>query len=496
MKKRKQMALSELNPQNIHAIALVGDNWVQTSIIDADPLGRVYFIAHQSQSLTTRKGCTPSLSKITRALVECWQGMSASPCLDYQQFFLCLPAWATSCTSRTTSISIAHDERIPCFRTPKVSGRDIRRAVESASVLGLSRQEVTLEILPRHFGLEGGRRVYNPIGELTRDMTMTSDMVVSEQGVLETMLSVLGEQDVKVDIVTSAAAAAAGCLNDQERSVGTAVIHVGRSQVSLSCFSAGTLLHATSWGGGADAVLATAADNLDTDVRRVSELAVDRELWLFSCHANQKVSSLPLFKWSTTHPILQHLEYAAREAVLRLADEAMRNLCAAMTDKSLAIERVVLLGDEPLTTRSLKEFLEQSMGIRCRIDIPGNVHLSQGAPRIFDHALTVGFIRRCVSPGQRHYCYLDRYNETPVDAVTRIVTDRTRDLSLRMARRVADVVENRARNKQIGEMFSRTQQCMKARISAVPMPGTPRLRGRMKIPRKKKLSSRLPIKML
>jgi hypothetical protein len=496
MKNRKQTELSELNPENIHAVAIVGDSWVQTSIVDADSLGRVYFIAHHSQAIPTRRGCTPSLSKVTRALVQCWAQMPVTGGLDYHRFFLCLPDWVTSCATRTSKISIEHDKRIPCFRDPKVSASDIRRLIENASEKGLSPQQVAVEATPRYFMLSGGRRVPDPTKELSSEVTMTTDLVVAERGVVEALLDTLHEHGIKVDVVTSASSASYGCLDENERDAGTVVIHVGRTQSSLSCFDAGALRFTSQWGGGADGVLRAAASNLDADVRHVRSLAADRELLLFSSGSSEKISSLPLLRWSMTHPILRHLECAARDAVLLLADKVMHKLDAATQETSMNFERLVVMGDDPLTVRSLKETLEQSTGMRCRIALPQNVHISKGTARIFDQARSLGFIRRCVSPGQRHYCYLNRYNESAVDVVTRVVAVRTRDLSLRMIRRFADAVENRARDKQIGEMFPRTRQGLSSPLNTAPASNPKLGRRRMRLPSEKKTPSRLPIKML
>ena len=438
MSTKQPKAIGVLPPGQIMAGVMIGCNWVQAFAIHVDPAGALYVMDVGSRLIPTKPGCTPDLRRIKEGLQACWNHLGPLAQGDYGGFCLCLPTWCTRHDRVATSVEIASDERIPGFGTPVVDERDVRRLTEAAAAACETDEHVTVDLFPHYFLLDSGRRVADPRGETTNRLGISTDAVLVERGFVHSILDCLHDMDVKVDVMMSTAAASGGSLST-DRHRGAAVVDLGERYTAVTLFDRGDLRHVGWWEGGSEDVLKTTAHNLTSTRDIVASVSGDRDLLLLYGDPNNEIVSLPLFSWARRHPVLRNLEYGAQEAVTALVDRIVKELGAAVRKEGLDIERIVLLGDEPMTVRMLKQLLEDRTGIPCRIGMPATVRLSLGM-KLQGYWRTVSLLRQGVRFRARQQPFLERYNESLMDAFSRHAAEQTRRMAWLTVQRVADRV--------------------------------------------------------
>ncbi|MFC1452475.1 hypothetical protein ACFLSJ_03915 [Verrucomicrobiota bacterium] len=432
-------ARDEIGPETIQACAMVGSDWAQTSVAHVDRRGAVYVIDSKWARIPVRHGCTPSLEQIARALARCWESLGVRREDDFCRFLLCLPPWCTRYREACATVNVFHDERIPYFRVPVVRQDDVARVARKASADRVPPGYVTVDLFPRFFALASGRTVVDPREETSRTLRLRAGSVIAELGTVKGILDILHRMGVKVDAICSTPAASAGSLEEGEMETVTGVVDVGRRHTSLAVFDEGDLCHCATLEGGSEQVLMKTAQRLGTTKKRLSSLMAEPELDEYSGDPNDRYADLPLFGFGRCHPLVHHIEPAASESVEVLFERIDRGLQTAASLRSVDVRRVVFLGDAPLIVRLLKQLTSERRRRPCRIHIPDNVYL-KAEMKLRGHVRTISLVQKHDGARGRFQYFLEDYNESILDMLSRLIRDGAAGLSWRAAKTIANVV--------------------------------------------------------
>lgn len=436
--KDAQETFGELGTGNLTAGAIIGGDYVATFLVHTGLEGPTYLMQESSVLIPTCQGCTPDLSRIRMALAECWEAMELTQGIDFNRFMLCLPSWCTKGRGSFASIPITHDNRIPGFRYPKIRLRDVLALIRKASESSES-HDATVNFKPRHFELESGRRVADPVGEMSPALSVEAEVVKADRGFVEGVLNCLRALCLRVDVLTSTDDVLGGCLTDQELTCSdVGALYCGRRYSTFGLFEQGSLRYSTAWERGSESVLAGAAHELSVTRDVIASVVGQPDLFMFSGDPNDPICSLPLFGRAGANPILRDLERAAGETVSAIVSDVERALNGALRNCALNVGRFVVVGEDPLTYRLLKAYLEEKFGLPCRIGVPVEVQVSRDI-EIIGFPPIVGMVRRNMQlPPFGYQAFLERYNETPFSLISRQGGDRARAMLWNVAQRVAN----------------------------------------------------------
>ena len=438
VEQRSPEPIGELNPAHIFAGAVIGDDWVQAVIMHLDPQGGVYPICGQAMILPVTPGLAPSLDLVRRSLKECWLKIDPTGSLLYNKFFLCLPPWCARSSDTEVRVPIEHNRRVPGLRIPTVRPRHVSDLEEVASWHDVPEHYVTVDLAALAYELDDGRRVSNPEEFITGTLGMQAHRVFADLATTRSMLNGLRTVRVEVDVMMSSHAAAAGVLSEEEMSLGTAVVDVGRRQTHCSFFERGLLRHTSSRDGGTEDVVTSTADRMQLSREDVVTLMKQRAQLLFPDDPNHRIFALPLFRWTMAHPAVQQLDEAAQASVAAIYRRVAHSLNVATREMMLEVNRVILVGDDPLTLRILKELVEERHELPCRMAIPEPVYSAPGT-HLLGYARTIAFFREAARSQQRRQVYLERYNEAVFDRISRKVKTGARRLSMHALNRLVSV---------------------------------------------------------
>ncbi len=475
--KKAELDVQELKADNILAGVIIGGDWVQMFLVHMDALGASYMIRSESAVIPTAIGCAPDIRSITTALGDCWQRLEAIPGIDYGRFMLCLPPWGMAHRSVSADTELCHDKRIPFFRRPEVSERDVCRLVEKASQLD-DPHHVTVDLFPGYFQLESGRRVTDPVGETTAKLGYRADAVKAERGLVEGILDGLGSFGIKVDVMTSMANALGGSLcGGEEDQSGVAVLHAGRRYCTLSIFDHGELRCSSSWEGGSEAVLTMSAQRMNITRDAVVSVIEGRDRFLSDVDSNDPITSLPLWDHAQMRqsPIARNLEREAWRAVMIIVRQVKDVVGSALIEQGVNVKRFVVVGEDKMSPKLLKQLLEEEFGVYCRIGKFPTVEISMGM-QIMGYAPTMGVVRRYSRRPPVSQCFLDRYNEPMFDGALRRGGQLARSVAWSASLRFVDRLSRKETPDVAVEQKTEPVAAIPAVKPVAPRTGTPQRR--------------------
>jgi hypothetical protein len=407
--------VDELSYENILGGISFGRNWVVTSIVHADRMGHV-------MPLRVRRAFFPAppadedifMPDVEQAIQTCWERMGGGAQFDYSKFIVCLPYGATASRQSSSTISTHPNGRPFKSNRTVVSRKHVKQVLNRVSRDGFWPRYATVDMVPISYVLDNDRKTSDPTGKKAEKLQLNAHLVLGEQDTTRSILDCLRTLDIEVDVLMSSHAAAAGNLAPAERDESMVLVDVDRETIGVSFFRNGKMVHTAHITSGSYDILIGAAERLNTQPEELALWLNEREDMSIELTPDDD-SLLPLFpRWQHGSPSLVDLDLAARKASAQIISE-LHDVMKSAADMKLEPKRVILMGDDNLSIRSLRAEIPH-LGMSCEWRQPheaknGN-HLS--IPGI---ARLIGMMKRVSQETIPAQPFLESYNSTFVNMV-------------------------------------------------------------------------------
>jgi len=434
--------LAELRQENVFALMSIADNFVEASIIRNDLGGLTYPIRAARASIgDLDQNHTPSVDATCEAARRAWDKLRG-PALEYGRFLLCLPSWLCRSTEVTADLELNnHNARLQRLRVPIVNEYHLPLVVERACEK-LGPDHIVVDLWPRSWVLDSGRRVPNPVRASTRTLRLEAFAVTAELGPVVQLLKFLARIGISVDIIASPAGAAGGVLGEAEPgAAGVCVADVDRRSTTVSAYVEGKLRYSGTFAIGSDHVM---DDVLRHHRCPQEELAEQIVAWekIVAGVVDSRVSDLDLWKHSQLHPALRVYDEQAATAITKIFRGIQRQLKIASVDNMLPISQLLLMQDDDsrLTERGLKQVLGDHLEIPVMSTATNSWQAEHLGVTCSTRALAIVKLAR--STMRREQPFLDQYNEGIFEAAARRFGVAARDFGWNSLRAITNMREN------------------------------------------------------
>lgn len=431
--------LEELSLQSTHAAIVIGDNWVAAAKVHVDVLGSVYPFRWQYEFIHTVPDATPSLKAIREALRCCWKRLNESGNTAFSKMFVCLPGWA--CITKVIDEQIILDNaRNGESHGVVITDKEVAELISKAEADRGQKGYVVAECIPRHFVVENGRKTDDPVGEMAPSLAMQAHLVLADRSVMETIRDTLSELDVTINVMKSPYTALRGNFSEAEREGAALFVDVDRLKTYCSFVAGGEFLRMSDIAAGSCSILEGAAEGLNLTPGELAD-------WVNEWEEHVQWAKL---KPEDYIPGLAHSEHGPEsfEALDEAAGGPAGELFGLIYEKlkfvnareRVHINRVILVGDDFLTLRALKQAGKAYLGIACTQLVPDRVH---NAERIQMPGLArmVGLVRQEEHATRRAQPYLARGTRNGMDRFNTWFRNRGAGLAKRAGRSVAGALK-------------------------------------------------------
>jgi cell division protein FtsA len=122
----------------------------------------------------------------------------------------------------------------------------VGRALDAARMASLPPDRELIELVPRHFTVDGQEDITSPVGMLGQRLEVTATMVSGSKSAIQNLTHCVERAGVSIDaLVPQALAAGEAVLTPAERDLGVTLIDIGGGTTDLGVFAEGALLFAT-----------------------------------------------------------------------------------------------------------------------------------------------------------------------------------------------------------------------------------------------------------
>jgi cell division protein FtsA len=137
-------------------------------------------------------------------------------------------------------VPVRHPER-------QISPDDVQRAIEAARAVGVPGDREIINILPRHYVVDGQDGIKNPIGMLGHRIEVQTTIVSGALTSVNNLVRCIERAGIGIDsLVLQPVAAGEAVLTDAERDIGVTVIDIGSGTTDVGIFLAGALVYASA----------------------------------------------------------------------------------------------------------------------------------------------------------------------------------------------------------------------------------------------------------
>lgn len=138
-------------------------------------------------------------------------------------------------------------------RARDVQRDDIRRAVDAARAITLPEDREVLHVLPQEFLLDAQNHIREPLGMVGQRLEVNVHIVTSAISATQNLVTAANRAGIVVaDTVLEPLAAAEGCLTNDERELGCALLDIGGGSTDIVVFAGGVVRHAAAVPIGGD----------------------------------------------------------------------------------------------------------------------------------------------------------------------------------------------------------------------------------------------------
>lgn len=340
-------------PEKTFQVFLISDRAASLIVASRDDEGHFKPLDVFPYFFSLDLGVSPGVQQMLDAFDYCWKRMREKYKIRFKGIVLCLPECVTKGYPVEDSLRISHQE---ATQYPDVTDDHIR-ALEEKCLQKIDQEKYEIVGLkPHYYTLDTGRRVDCPRRETTTTLDLCAYVTVAERGPLRQLLKAMAKKDLEVASVFSAAEMSGGLLAEHERQYGTIVIEVDADHTSCSFYQQGQLKIEHTLPYGSECIQAHAAIALSSDIAELKNALTDTPEFRIASDSHAVIRMGDRRK----KPInLDTLMYAAQHAVQRITAGIVEFHAVCSRDCDLPIQKIVVSGDDYLSTRALNAQLRK-----------------------------------------------------------------------------------------------------------------------------------------
>ena len=126
----------------------------------------------------------------------------------------------------------------------EINAEDVNRAIEAAQALSVPQNYEILHVVPVEYKVDNQEYVKNPVGMSGIRLEVEALIIQNLTSQIKNLTKTMERSGLNIeDLVFSALATSAACLDKKQKELGVALVNIGASTTSLAIFEENELLH-------------------------------------------------------------------------------------------------------------------------------------------------------------------------------------------------------------------------------------------------------------
>jgi cell division protein FtsA len=152
---------------------------------------------------------------------------------------------------------------------------DVNRALDAARMANLPPDREMIDLVPRHFTVDGQEEIASPVGMLGQRLEVTGTMITGAKSAIQNLTHCVERAGISIDaLVPQALAAGEAVLTPAERDLGVTLIDLGGGTTDVGIFAEGGLIYATVLPVGGQQISNDIAVRLRTPYSAAEEIKI------------------------------------------------------------------------------------------------------------------------------------------------------------------------------------------------------------------------------
>lgn len=357
------------NKKNILGIS-VEDSRIVMALVRMNDIGESipYFynkVLYENKMI----GMLPSIEQISNAIKNAYLELKRNCSLPYEHIFLGIPSWNLVGRDYSYEMTIS-----PPFS--KITTRSIERLESWIRRVYIPDNYVIIDIIHKSFIIDGNKTVISPIDMIAEKLSLNTHMIISEAGLLESLLDCIKDIGLKIDIIVSPfVAGAAGALTRQEMETGVVLVDIGELFTTCSFFYNGTLFDTEIIKFGNHNISKNIENNTGVSHRDIENVIEGRKnaflegqqsenaLLIPHMHDGFKIQQLPMKQIKS----IMHLSSE------QLLDSLIEALKISKGRLDFATSGLVFIGEKYYPLRGILDLIRNRINLPARIGYPSDI---------------------------------------------------------------------------------------------------------------------------
>lgn len=254
---------------------------------------------------------------------------------------------------------------------------DVQRVLEAARVTVLPEDRELIEIVPRHFIVDGQSDIASPVGMLGQRLEVEATLITGSRTAIQNLTHCVERAGVSIDaLVPLPLAAGEAVLTAAERDLGVTLLDLGGGTTDISVFADGALLFSSTLPVGGYQISNDIAVRLHTPLSAAEEIKV-RHGQAMSGRNDDRLIDVSSFDSEESNPVpLRVVSETIEDRLVDTFERVRQRLARAGYESSLPAGTVLVGGTAllPGIRRLAAEILESPVriGTPSGIIAPGN----------------------------------------------------------------------------------------------------------------------------
>lgn len=260
----------------------------------------------------------------------------------------------------------------------EITVNDVRRALDSARMVGIPSNQEIIHVIPRGFVVDGHEGVRNPVGLSGLRLEVDTHIVSATSAYLQNLGRCLAKATLEVEddgLIASSMASGLAVLTSEERKLGTAMVDIGAGTVDMSVFCDNEIGHSAILAMGGDLLTQDLARFFRIPAEQAEKLKLERGIvaptYLDSDEADRDLETVPATSLSGEEEVCVSRFEMAQVLEARLLDvlEWIGKEISKAEKQGLVVTSLVLTGGGSQLP-GLANLACRELDIPCRVAAP------------------------------------------------------------------------------------------------------------------------------